>query len=411
MAADRVGSIPLLEVKNVSKKYCRSLRRSLIYGCYDILDAVRYKNANREYLRKDEFWSLSDINFTVQRGEVLAVLGRNGAGKTSLLKLINGLLNPDKGEITVRGSVGALIALGAGFNPVLSGRENVYVNAAILGFTKKETDANYDEIVSFSELEEFMNSPVKNYSSGMRMRLGFAIASQIKPDILLLDEVFSVGDISFRRKCIKKLEEIKKDVAVLFVSHNLRLAEELCDQAIYLEKGRIKYAGDVDYVNGKYLEDINHDNRFSDVALNREGTGEIRFTGIVAHGAISGSNRLTLTGEDLIIEAGYEVFKEMENIKFRVGIEDTRSGVVITMANVHAKHVGKAGKVVCTFNNICLRPGVYSINLGVTDGRFGLDIWRFAAEVVVSGARNEDVQFSIADSDLVYLPHQIQVVE
>lgn len=404
-----MSALPLLEVQNVSKKYCRSLRRSLVYGCRDILNEITFSSRHDNTLRKDEFWSLDNVNLQVNRGEIFAILGRNGAGKTTLLKLINGLIKPDRGQITVRGKIGALMALGAGFNPVLSGRENIYINAAILGFSRKATDAGFSAIVDFSELGEFIDTPVRNYSSGMKARLGFAIAAQIKPDILLLDEVLSVGDVSFRRKCLKKLEEIKKEVAVLFVSHNLRLVEDLCDKAVYLEKGTIKYSGDVDYVNGKYLEDINRESGNSDDSARREGTGEIRYSRVRVYGSKSGDNRLLHTGDTLNIEADYKVLKPVNRARFRVGIEDNKSGVMLTAANTEIEITANQGKLVCSFPDLCLRPGNYSVILGVTDKKFAFDVWKYAAEIIVTGTRNEDVQFAISDSDLIYLPHEMGI--
>jgi len=192
----------LIRVENVSKKFCRSLKKSLWYGMRDLSkEVLGRRHGGDGELRPDEFWSVNDVSFELKRGECLGLIGPNGAGKSTLLKMLNGLIKPDQGRIEMRGRVGALIELGAGFNPILSGRENIYVNGSVLGLAKEEIDQKLDEIIEFSELDEFIDSPVQNYSSGMKVRLGFAVAAHMKPDILLIDEVLAVGDIGFRTKC------------------------------------------------------------------------------------------------------------------------------------------------------------------------------------------------------------------
>lgn len=197
----------LVKVENVSKKFCKDLKTSLKYGVQDLTAQIFGKDRNQA-LRDKEFWAVNDISFEVKRGECLGLIGHNGAGKSTLLKMLNGLIQPDRGSIEMRGRVGALIELGAGFSPILTGRENIYNNAAILGFTKKEVDTKIEEIIAFSEICEFIDMPVQYYSSGMKVRLGFAIAAQMQPDILIIDEVLAVGDLGFVLKCFKKIDEI-----------------------------------------------------------------------------------------------------------------------------------------------------------------------------------------------------------
>ena len=182
---------PLLSVQNVSKRFCRSLKKSLWYGMKDIAGDLLGRSNDDLYLRPDEFLAVDDVSFDVHPGESVALIGRNGAGKSTLLKMVNGLFRPDAGQIKVNGRLAALIELGAGFNPILSGRENIYVNAAVLGMTKRDVDKRLDAIVEFAELASFIDMPLKSYSSGMKVRLGFAVASQLEPDILLIDEVLA----------------------------------------------------------------------------------------------------------------------------------------------------------------------------------------------------------------------------
>jgi len=200
-------------------------------------------SVSEKTLRQDEFWALKDISFEVKRGECLGLIGHNGAGKSTLLKLLNGLIRPDAGSIEMCGRVGALIELGAGFSPLLSGRENVYINGSILGLTKDEIDEKYDEIVEFAELVDFMDTPIQNYSSGMKVRLGFAIAAQVNPDILLIDEVLAVGDMGFTLKCFNQMDKLLRNTAIILVSHSIPQVARMATNLCVLEKGKSLFFG------------------------------------------------------------------------------------------------------------------------------------------------------------------------
>jgi lipopolysaccharide transport system ATP-binding protein len=235
---------PLVRVEHVSKKFCRSLRRSLWYGLRDLgTELLGRAGDDRLRLRQDEFLAVDDVSFELRRGECLGLIGANGAGKSTLLKMLNGLVRPDAGKIEIRGRVGALIELGAGFNPILTGRENVYVNGAVLGLTKKEIDAKFDAIVEFAELREFIDTPVQSYSSGMRVRLGFAVAAHLEPDVLLIDEVLAVGDVAFRSKCLSSIAELSRTAAVVFVSHHMALVAMICTRVASMKSGRLHDVG------------------------------------------------------------------------------------------------------------------------------------------------------------------------
>jgi lipopolysaccharide transport system ATP-binding protein len=228
----------LVRVEGVSKRFSRSLRKSLWYGLQDILTDLTGRGA-RDALRPDEFWAVNDVSFELRRGECLGLIGHNGAGKTSILRMLNGLIRPDRGRIELRGRVGGLIALGAGFNPILTGRENIYVNASVLGINAKETDKKVDEIVDFAEVSDFIDTPVQSYSSGMYVRLGFAIAAVlVQPDVLLLDEILAVGDVSFTIKCLNAAKRMSKDSAVIFVSHNMQFVSSFCTRVMVMDHGQ-----------------------------------------------------------------------------------------------------------------------------------------------------------------------------
>lgn len=246
----------LINVEGVSKKFCRKLKRSLLYGLQDIGSELIGRSRVPE-LRKDEFWAVNDVSFELKRGECLGLIGHNGAGKSTLLKMLNGLIKPDKGRIELKGRIGALIELGTGFNPILTGRENIYNNGAVLGFTKKEIDQKFDAIVDFAEIGDFIDTPVQNYSSGMKVRLGFSVAAQMEPDVLLVDEVLAVGDLNFRLKCFNLIDQIVEKSAVIFVSHSMQLVSRLCNQILMMEGGREMFKGpDVSEGIDKYYSSL-----------------------------------------------------------------------------------------------------------------------------------------------------------
>ena len=240
----------LVKVENVSKKFCRDLKKSLWYGVKDMSSALFSKSHisnrisqtdNQNSLRPAEFWAVKDVSFELKRGECLGLIGHNGAGKSTLLKILNGLIRPDEGKITMHGRIGALIELGAGFNSILTGRENIYNNGAVLGFSKKEIDEKLDAIIEFSEIGDFIDTPVQNYSSGMRVRLGFAVAAQLEPDVLIIDEVLAVGDLAFVLKCLNQIDNMLSNTAVIFVSHSMPMVSRICTQLILMEKGKCIY--------------------------------------------------------------------------------------------------------------------------------------------------------------------------
>lgn len=233
----------LIQVSRASKRFCRDLKRSLWYGIQDTMGDLIGRDSSEQGLRAGEFWALDDVSFQLRRGECLGLVGRNGAGKTTLLKMLNGLIKPDYGRIEMRGRVGALIALGAGFNPILTGRENIYVNGAVLGLSKKEIDSKLDEIISFAEIERFIDTPVQSYSSGMQVRLGFAVATALDPDVLLLDEILAVGDAAFRAKCYNRIARVRRHAALIFVSHNIEQIAQLCSSVLLLDAGQSMYFG------------------------------------------------------------------------------------------------------------------------------------------------------------------------
>lgn len=231
---------PLISIDHLSKQFCRDIKRSLKYAIYAITREFLPISA-QPALKPGEFLALDQVDLKINRGDCIGLLGPNGAGKTTLLKLINHLIKPDRGSVTTRGRIGALIQLSAGFQNVLSGRENIFIKGALFGLSRKEICTQLNAIIAFSELGEAIDAPIQSYSAGMRIRLGFAIAVHMNPDILLIDEILAVGDAGFRNKCYEKIESLKNRCAIIIISHNMHHIERLCNRVIILQKGKITY--------------------------------------------------------------------------------------------------------------------------------------------------------------------------
>jgi lipopolysaccharide transport system ATP-binding protein len=275
----------VLSMEHVSKKF----RRGEIYNSLrDLIPATIGKLGRKrspDVLEGKDFWALNDVSFEVRRGEAFGIVGSNGAGKSTILKLLSGIMKPTSGNITVRGRLSALIEVGAGFHPDLTGRENIYLNGTILGMTRAEIRRKLDDIVAFGELENFIDTPVKRFSSGMYARLGFAVAAHVEPDLLIVDEVLSVGDYLFQQKCMDRMTSILRGgTTVLFVSHNLHAVSELCQRSMLLEKGRLLACGPTDEVIRQYIgraqDQRSHEDtgvRIEHVALRCERGGSSKF--------------------------------------------------------------------------------------------------------------------------------------
>ena len=275
-----MNSDTAIRAQNVSKKYGRSIKQTMAYGLQDIGRNLLGLGTHADRLRRGEFWAVDDVSFEVKRGETLGLIGPNGSGKTTMLKMLNGIFWPDKGKISMRGRVGALIGVGSGFHPVLTGRENIFVNGAIMGMGRREMKKKFDSIVDFADIGDFLDTPVKHYSSGMYVRLGFAVAIHCEPDILLVDEILAVGDASFRAKCMDKMKSLEtKGISKIFVSHDMNSVYLLCDRAMYILNGKTKSYGTTAEVVGEYKKDMDLAMRKVSVSLRlpggASGTGEV----------------------------------------------------------------------------------------------------------------------------------------
>lgn len=357
----------LISVENLSKKFCKDLKTSLWYGVKDLASGLG-GNRNERALRPKEFWAVKDISFELRRGECLGLIGHNGAGKSTLLKILNGLINPDAGKVTIKGRVGALIELGAGFNPILSGRENIYNNGAILGFTRKEIDSKVEEIIDFAEIREFIDMPVQNYSSGMKVRLGFAVAAQMEPDVLIIDEVLAVGDLGFVLKCFKQIDTILPKTAIVFVSHSMPMVSRICNQIILMDRGEAKFQGDnVGKAIDKYYT------RFSDNESNvvfDDGSVELKEVKLIDTHSKEVVGEIPW-GENLNFYFSFELKRVLEVPIFYITLYDKEQRPIALMncndsnskIEINNNHIN----FYITHQNNQLSKGIYSISISVNN--------------------------------------------
>lgn len=296
---------PVISVRHLAKQYRLGTVKSRTLS-----EVLSGGFRAREATAPSEFWALRDVSFDVQAGERLGIIGRNGAGKSTLLKILSRIVEPSSGEVRMRGRVASLLEVGTGFHPELSGRENIYLNGALLGMHRHEIRARFDEIVAFSEVEAFLDTPVKRYSSGMYVRLAFAVAAHLEPEILIVDEVLAVGDMEFQKKCLGKMQEVGREGrTVIFVSHQLAAVHQLCSSAILLNAGRVEAAGAVGDVVAEYLKRSNDLRSGANLATweGRTGQGGVRFTWARLLGQ-DGQEKLHYTvGEPVTVEFGLEV--------------------------------------------------------------------------------------------------------
>lgn len=356
----------LIEIEHLSKKYCRDLKSSMLYGLQDLaLDLVDLDGKHAE-LRKNEFWALQDISLCLKRGEVLGVLGANGAGKSTLLKLISGIFYPDCGSVRTRGKIGEMIEVGAGFHPMLTGRENIYVKGAILGLGRKQIETIFDEIVDFAELGEFIDTPVKYYSSGMHMRLGFAIIAHSGTDILLIDEVLSVGDVSFRAKCFNKINELISDTGVVFVSHNMADVARISTSVLLLNRGQSRFY-DSDVMGG-----INH--YYEDNIANNtpvlSGSGNAHLQSVsISSGIVKNSMTIQDQMDDLVVLMSLTADINYPNLEVVVTITSLEQQNLVQSNSCFDEFElpNGSGQINLQVNmgKVCLVPAVYGMTISI----------------------------------------------
>lgn len=373
-----------IRVDNLSKRYhigkpqqrFDSLGDALAGGLRRPLARLRHRGRERATAAGNTIWALKDISFEVKRGEVVGIIGRNGAGKSTLLKILSQITEPTAGRAIIRGRVGSLLEVGTGFHPELTGRENIYLNGAILGMTRAEIARKFDEIVAFAEIERFLDTPVKRYSSGMYVRLAFAVAAHLEPEILLVDEVLAVGDIQFQTKCLGKIGQVATEGrTVLFVSHNMGPIQVLCTRGVWLRHGQVASSGPIASVVAAYLGEFNQSapSHPSLDAAPRTGTGAVRFTDLRLLNTAGTESAVYSLGDTLIVEMSVRAFEQIRNLELSLLIK--------TITGTNVAHVidrddefaladilpGSVTTVRCSLPELRLYPGRYLLSVWAGD--------------------------------------------
>ena len=350
-----------LRLDHVFKRFRRGEKHDSLRDLIPALVKRAVRPDRERALAPEEFWVLNDVSFDLKKGETLGIIGHNGAGKSTMLKHLSGIMEPTRGSIEVNGRLSAMIEVGAGFHPDLTGRENVYLNGVILGMKRAEINRKFDEIVEFAGLEEFIDTPVKRYSSGMFCRLGFSVAAHLEPEILIIDEVLSVGDFAFQRRGIEKMRAIAKSGAtVIFVSHNLQAVAEFCQRSLLLERGRVIADGPTDQVVRRYL----------DTAAPREErvhSGPVRITGTTITGPTGQSGRFA-AGQPATIAVTLEATKPTEKIAVVLDVLNSDFYEVFNTSSERLGHppvsLGAGEKAECEFDvRLNLGPGTYYVGV------------------------------------------------
>jgi len=325
----------------------------------------------------EDFWALRDVSFEVPHGEAFGIIGSNGSGKSTILKCLAGILAPDRGSVAANGRVAALLELGAGFHPDLSGRENVGLNAAILGMTGREVDDKFDEIVEFAGLEQFIDTPVKNYSSGMVVRLGFAVAINVEPEILIIDEVLAVGDEEFQQRCFQKIEQFRREGrTIVFVSHGLTQVSQFCHRAMWLDHGEVKMIGPAYEVVSEYTGVAHHveqveESEISDEPLSRWGTGEVRITRVVMTSDDGREAHTFTSGKPFAVRVDYEIVEPVKELV--VGLRITHlHGFNVFGTNTKRRGVKlptdqRHGTVRFKVDSLAILEGTFDITIDISD--------------------------------------------
>jgi homopolymeric O-antigen transport system ATP-binding protein len=362
-----------IHVENLSKQYkirvgqvsYDTLRDQLVGGLSSLI-----RRSRRPYQDEATFWALKDISMDIKKGVVVGIIGRNGAGKSTLLKILSRITEPTTGFADIHGRVASLLEIGTGFHGELTGRENIFLNGAILGMRRAEIMRKFDEIVAFSEVEKFLDTPVKHYSSGMYVRLAFAVAAHLEPEILLVDEVLAVGDAAFQRKCLGKMGDVAREGrTILFVSHQMAAVESLCDVAYVLEGGRVAQRGKTAEVIDAYLSSIPMSGTTPlSQRADRQGNGKLRFTDITLLADNGTPIAVAQSGKDVLFSVGYSsVNGNLHNVQMSVNL-NTPSGQCMLvldseMVGVDFSAIPATGRFSCRVNRFPLAPGQYSITL------------------------------------------------
>ena len=385
----------VIQASNLGKQYriggpkarYKTLRESIINGF------SRAGNKRNRSSKLSTIWALKDISFEVEQGDVVGIIGANGAGKTTLLKILSRITTPTKGEVKLKGRVGSLLEVGTGFHPELTGRENIYLNGAILGMGKTEIEKKFDEIVAFAEIEKFLDTPVKRYSTGMGTRLAFAIAAQLDPEILLVDEVLAVGDAKFQKKCLGKMEDISKTGrTVIFVSHNMQAIKSLCTKSILLQSGEMLYSGNTNTAIYKYLETAESDRYHQEWYNPAEAPGNesVRLKKIQLIPQYQNSDKRLTVKTPFNLEFEFWSFLKDVQLNITLFLNSIGGEIVFNISSNAPRLKNGIVKALCEIPGSLLNDGYYSISIGIIkDQGIGVFFYRDALKFEVQDERDE----------------------
>lgn len=350
-----------VRVENISKTFRLYHERA-----YSLKERI----VNRRRPRFEEFWALRDVSLDIATGETAGLIGPNGSGKTTLLKLVAGIIRPTEGRIETRGRIASLLELGAGFHPDLTGRENVYLNASILGLSRKETDRYFDDIVAFAELEPFIDTQVRHYSSGMYIRLGFAVAVHVDPEILIVDEVLAVGDEAFQRKCLDRIRRFQSEGrSIVFVTHAVDIVRQICNRAFFLSKGRLEAQGAPGDVIREFRQQIHGDSQLRPIDHNGTGTGEVQVTDVRILDAEGTERGVFSPGESLEVEVALESHVGVEDAVVGFAFYDHREnlvyGINTVLLGLSLGSIRHRSRVRLRVPSLPILDGTYRLTIGV----------------------------------------------
>lgn len=420
----------VITVENLSKKYLLGRQqqgRSNYKALRDVItesanscweNLLNLKRLTKYTQVREEFWALKDINFNIEQGSVVGIVGRNGAGKSTLLKVLSRITEPTLGRIKLKGRVASLLEVGTGFHPELTGRENIFLNGAILGMNRSEISKNFSEIVEFAEVEKFLDTPVKRYSSGMYVRLAFAIAAHLTSEILIIDEVLAVGDAAFQSKCLGKMESIssKEGRTVLFVSHNMGMVQKLCNQGIFLNQGKAQKFDSCQEAVNCYLNSI--EKGVDSASLydfpREKGLGEkVRINHCDIFNSKNQKTKSLYFGEPFSISLEGIATTRMDDISVLIRIDSFAKDAIVTTASESSDiffsvQADKRIRVIASFKNLLLRPGIYWITLSLRQGKNGIDQIKQATDFKVHDAHYSEVNpFPDTWGHVQYIPQWI----
>jgi lipopolysaccharide transport system ATP-binding protein len=416
-----------IKAENLSKKYIINHNKERYSTLRDTI-AKGFKNAIRRTFSKDsllkskkeEFWALQDISFEIGRGERIGIIGRNGAGKSTLLKLLSRVTNPTTGRAHIKGKISSLLEVGTGFHPELTGRENIFLNGSIMGMSRAEIKRKFDQIAAFAEIEKFLDTPVKRYSSGMYVRLAFAVAAHLEPEILIIDEVLAVGDIQFQKKCFGKMKETEREgKTVLFVSHNMSAICNLCQKGILLESGKILYMGSASDTVSKYFDTMHEGGKFSVQNCGRRGgSGGIKFLNVWVSNSSNEEIQSFSQTEEICINMRAKVnpqYQNKDNLEFGIAIDDENGNRLYTCLSswIDKTFVSRREEITikCTLPSVPLLGGKYLVSAVVNHGQEVLDVVEHCGSFELGASDYSNVRGRRADHGVLCLPCDFDVID